>query len=132
MTMKSSSHRPGGGIASRVNKQVNQRLGSGSHSKNPGRVGQIGIKQGDHTTDDGAHGYRGEPWKIGPSFQPTQFGNANAAEMANGKGGVGKGRTIYGCGTQGMQGRPDPGNAPSKSHDILGDFGADYRGRGSR
>jgi hypothetical protein len=126
----------GGGYGSKQHREVGYKTGSGSHSKNPAKVAQLGQRIGDHVMgsvtggDGGSTGYRGEPRSLTPSFQPTQFGNELAVNTKCGPGGS---RTIYGkSGTQGMQGRPDPGNAPSKSTDILSQFGPDYRGRGSR
>jgi hypothetical protein len=126
---KTSGHRPGGGIASRVNKQVGNRLGQSARGKTPGHVASMGQMKGNHVMEDGRvkgdpliPRFTNAPWNAG-----QQLGNANAAELANGKAGPGKGRVVYACGTQGMTGRPDPGNAPAKNHDILRDYGPDFK-----
>ena len=124
MATHRSGHRPGGGIASRVNTQPSVRTGSGSKSARPAGVSQIGYAVGDHTTNrPGSSGYRGErlhnPER---NFQPVPFGNEVALNV--GKGGCGTGRTNYGqSGTQGQHGQAAAGNAPAKNKDILRDYG---------
>ena len=93
MATNRSGHRPGGGIASRVNVQPSVRTGTGSYGTNPGGVGQLGQKQGSHITRHSDSDYRGDPLHSGRSFQPVPFGNEVALNV--GKGGCGTGRTIY-------------------------------------
>jgi hypothetical protein len=84
--------------------------------------------QGTHTTNRRTESdYRGErlhnPAK---DFQPVPFGNEVALNVKGG--GPGAGRTLHGqSGTQGCHGKPASGNAPAKNHDILRDFGPDYK-----
>jgi hypothetical protein len=114
----------------KVYHKVPYNTGRGSKAVNPGAVGQLGSRQGNHVMEDGKTSYTGEKWAGGPSFQKTPFGNEVAVNTKCGPGGS---RTVYGkSGMQGTHGAVNPGNAPSKSHDILSDFGPDYRGRGSR
>jgi hypothetical protein len=88
-------------------------------------VGQLGNKQGSHITRHSDTNYRGEPLHNERSFQPVKFGNEVALNV--GKGGPGTGRQVMSCGSQGQHGQAAPGNAPSKSTDILRQFGPDYR-----
>src|SRR6516225_3076907 len=119
----------GGGYGSRQHVEKPVRTGSGSRSTNPGGVGQLGQKQGDHVTRGGSSGYRGDPLHSGRSFQPVKFGNEVALNV--GPGGCGTGRTIYKTGSQGVQGATNPGNAPAKNKDILSSYGPDYRRPGN-
>ena len=101
-------HRPGGGIASRVNVSPQVRVGSGSHSTRAGGVGQLGQKQGSHVTSHDESDYRGEPLHGGRSFQPVPFGNQLALNVKGG--GPGAGRTLHGqSGSQGCHGQPAQG-----------------------
>jgi hypothetical protein len=122
--------KPGGGINSRVNVQPRVRTGSGAKGVSPGWVGQQGQAQGDHITNRAAStNYRGEPRLSGQNFQPVKFGNEVALNV--GRGGPGSGRKLYGQGgTQGQHGTTSPGNPPSKSTDILRQFGPDYKAPG--
>src|SRR6516164_6853765 len=118
-----SGNQKGGGYGSRQHVETKVRTGSGSRSTNPGGVGQLGQKQGDHITRGGSSGYRGDPLHSGRSFQPVPFGNEVALNV--GKGGCGTGRTIYKTGSQGMQGTTNPGNPRPQGRDILSSFGPD-------
>ena len=106
MAKNRSGHRPGGGIASRVNVSPSVRTGSGSKSTRPAGVSQIGYMVGDHTTNrPGSSGYRGEKLHSPErNFQPVKFGNELATNV--GKGGPGAGRTLYG--QSGLQGQHGP------------------------
>jgi hypothetical protein len=109
MANRNSGHRPGGGIASRVNTQPSVRTGSGSKSTRPAGTAQIGTAVGDHITREGSTGYRGEKLH-NPSkdFQPVPFGNQVALNVKGG--GPGVGRTVYGqSGNQGTHGSTNPG-----------------------
>ena len=129
MAKNRSGHRPGGGIASRVNVQPKIRTGAGNRGVSVGATGQLGQKQGDHTTalGGGRTSYRGEgPIHQGAALRPAPLGNAKALDV--GKGGCGTGRTLYGqAGVQGQHGAAAPGNPPAKSTDILRQFGPDYK-----
>jgi hypothetical protein len=126
----------GGGYGSAPHVQVGQRLGNPARGKMPGHVAGYGQMHGDHVTD--GHGGGGKvkgdwqipKWGNAPHNAGQPLGNQIAEQTVCGPGGS---RTVYGkSGMQGTHGAVNPGNAPSKSHDILSDFGPDYRGRGSR
>ena len=121
MAMSKGGNQKGGGYGSRQHVEKPVRTGTGSRSTNPGGVGQLGIKQGDHVTRGGSSGYRGDPLHSGRSFQPVKFGNEVALNV--GKGGCGTGRTIYKTGSQGLQGNVAPGNPPPQGRDILSSYG---------
>jgi hypothetical protein len=119
MATHRSGHRPGGGIASRVNVQPSVRTGSGSKSTRPAGVSQIGYQVGDHTTNrPGSSGYRGEKLHSPErNFQPVPFGNEVALNVKGG--GPGTGRTLYGqSGLQGQHG-PVAGTRRPQGRDIL-------------
>jgi len=101
--------RSGGGITSKnlVHKPV--RTGAERRHIQKAGVAQLGQRQGDHVTERaGSTGYRGESL-VGPKHPiSTPLGNEVALNV--GKGGPGKGRTIYATGTQCMTGAPDRGN----------------------
>jgi len=59
--MARSGHRPGGGIASRVNVSPSVRTGTGSRGTRPAGVAMFGQMQGTHTTHNKESNYRGEP-----------------------------------------------------------------------
>jgi hypothetical protein len=118
MATNRSGHKPGGGIASRVNVQPRVRTGTGSHSTRPAGVSQIGYAVGDHSTHSAkSTGYRGErlhnPSK---NFQPVPFGNQVAATTVCGVGGS---RTTSHCGSQGVHGSTNPGMAGRNPRGIL-------------
>ena len=112
----SKGHKPGGGIRSRVNVSVGQRLGSGAKAINHAGVAQIGARQGNHFTQGGADGrmesrYGGvDVYSTGPGYNKVKYGNEVAKNV--GAGGPGTGRTIYASGSQCRTGAADPGNAP--------------------
>ena len=109
-------HRPGGGIKSRVNVSVGQRLGSGAKAITPAGASQIGARQGNHFTNGGADGrmnsrYGGvDLYSEGPGYNKAKYGNEIAKNV--GGGGPGTGRTVYARGTQCVQGNVAPGNPP--------------------
>jgi hypothetical protein len=97
--MAKGNHRPGGGIASRVNTERPVRTGSGSKSTRPAGVAMFGQMQGSHSTHFRTESsYRGErlhnPSK---NFQPTPFGNEIAAKTTCGPGGS---REVMSSGSQ--------------------------------
>jgi len=104
MATNRSGHRPGGGIASRVNVSQSVRTGTGSRGTHPGGVAQLGQRVGDKAThgDPKGDGYRGEPPHQNRSFQPVKFGNEVALNV--GGGGPGTGRDVHACGSQGTHG----------------------------
>jgi hypothetical protein len=124
--VSTSGNQKGGGYGSRQHVEKPIRTGSGSRSTNPGGVGQLGNKQGDHVTRGGSSGYRGDPLHSGRSFQPVPFGNEVALNV--GKGGCGTGRTLYGqSGSQGCHGQPASGNPrPVSSRHVIESYGPDY------
>ena len=90
MAKNRSGHRPGGGIASRVNVQPKIRTGAGNRGVSVGATGQLGQKQGDHTTalGGGRTSYRGE----GPIHQ----GHNRLADLLGSSRRTGEGnQTLY-------------------------------------
>jgi hypothetical protein len=122
MAMK--GHKPGGGIASKQHVQTRVRTGTPRKRVNVAGVNQQGAMVGDHTTHKGTStGYRGVQLFGGAGY-PSKLGNEVALNV--GKGGPGAGRKVYGCGTQGVQGSVNPGQASPK-RDILSEFGPDSK-----
>jgi hypothetical protein len=124
----------GGGINSRVNVAPRVRTGERGRAINPGGVGQIGQSQGDHVTNKNKT-LRGsvEPVRgdLRPAGSPGSVPLGNAVALNVGRGGPGAGRKLYGqSGMQGQHGTASPGNPPSKSTDILRQFGPDYKAPG--
>ena len=119
MATNRSGHRPGGGIASRVNVQPPVRTGSGSRGTRPSGAASLGQAYGSHITNKSDTGYRGPKFHDDRSFQPVKFGNEVALNV--GKGGCGTGRTLYGqAGSQGTHGSVNPGNPPpNRQRDAL-------------
>jgi hypothetical protein len=119
MANNRNGHRPGGGIASRVNVQASVRTGSGSYGTRPSGAAGIGQSYGSHITNKSDTGYRGPKFHDDKSFQPVKFGNEVALNV--GKGGCGTGRTLYGqAGSQGTHGATNPGNPrPNRQRDAL-------------
>jgi hypothetical protein len=110
----------GGGYHSRPHVEKPVKTGTGSRSTNPGGVGQLGNKQGNHLTHGrGATSYTGEPFHSGRSFNPVPFGNAVALNVKGG--GPGTGRTLYAqSGSQGCHGSVNPGQPrPNTQRDAL-------------
>jgi hypothetical protein len=124
--MRRSGVGSGGGHGSKnvVHKPV--KTGVGNRGVSVGAVGQLGHKQGSHTTDGRETSYRGEgPIHQGAALRPALMGNEKALDV--GKGGCGTGRTIYSTGSQDQHGAPAPGNPPAQGRDILSQFGPDTR-----
>jgi hypothetical protein len=124
----------GGGIQSRVNKEVPIRTGSAAKVVNPGGSDQLGqalgaMRDGNNHILNKAHTtplYGGN--LAGPGSTP--LGNSLVNNV--GSGGPGAGRTLYGqSGSQGMQGPPAPGNPPGR-RDILSEFGPEISGPGRK
>jgi len=94
---KLSKGRPGGGMGSRVVKNVGVRTGKPAMVKNPGHVAQYGSAQGNHITDRGSTGYRGDPPGMRPASPNVKLGNQTALEAGQGPG---AGRSVSRCGSQ--------------------------------
>jgi hypothetical protein len=121
--MRRSGHVPAGGLHSRVVKHTTApKTEPRARGQNPSAVAQLGAHVGDHVTNRGSTGYKGEQLVRGAGYNapvgPTSLSN---------NGPKGEGRQVHSCGSQGQWGNPAPGNAPAKNHDILRDFGPDYR-----
>jgi hypothetical protein len=120
-----NSHQPGGGYGSKQITRPPVRNGQRAQQYHQGGVSQFGESVGAHTTNKGETDYRGD--KVRGSFRPpgapgsVPLGNEIAGNV--GAGGPGKGRTVYGCGSQDMHGSANPGNAPATGRDILSGFG---------
>lgn len=79
---------------------------------NPGGVNMLGNMVGDHITEGRrASKYRGEPLYRGPGYN-APLGITDPVKAV----GVGGGRTIHSCGSQGQQGAPAPGNPPPNTY----------------
>ena len=116
--MASKGHKPGGGIASRQRKEVGYRQGAQRKAHLAGGVAQIGQRQGNHITEQGATSYGGLSINVGAGY-PSELGNAKALELAYGKGGPGKGRNLYATGSQGVQGSVNPGSSMTPNSSDL-------------
>jgi hypothetical protein len=118
-------HIPAGGPKSRNVVEPRIRTGSGAREARPAAAAQIGGNYGNHTTNKGETNWRPGPLYGGKGFNPVPYGNAKALDVE--PGGCGTGRTIYKTGVLGTHGQPASANQPAKNHDILRDFGPDYR-----
>jgi hypothetical protein len=109
------SHKPGGGLHSRVVRHTTApKVEPRPHARNPARVAQYGALVGDHITNRSSTGYRGDPdfTRSGytPPVGPTSLGH---------NGPHGEGRTIYASGSQCQTGT-NPGNPrPNPRRDAL-------------
>ena len=109
--MRRSGKGSGGGIG--MNKVVHRPHGKTEPFARTMRVegvGQLGQKQGSHITSEKGEsdtGYRGEKVRGGPGYNPP-LGITDPVKAV----GVGGGRTIHSCGSQGLQGSVNPGNPP--------------------
>lgn len=55
-------------------------------SINPGGVGQLGIVQGSHVTNQGGTGYRGDPFDLGRGFMaPRNKSQSNSNSGSQGR-----------------------------------------------
>jgi hypothetical protein len=92
---------PGGGMGSRVVKQVSPRPGHVAQRIHPGGVSQLGQAVGNHITDGrrSATNYRGDRMVVGELSRPGQprLGNEVAFTTQAGAGGS---RTVSRCGSQ--------------------------------
>jgi len=90
---KNVVHRPHGKTEPRANKY------------RPQGVSQYGQMQGSHITREKESDYRGEPKRGGRGYEPPGMISDPVKAV-----GVGGGRTIHSCGSQGLQGSTNPGN----------------------
>ena len=103
----SKGHKAAGGIASKNVTHKPVRTGTPKQRIVPSGVAQIGQRQGNHVTEQGATGYGGINPMSGKAGFPSELGNTVAASTQCGPGGS---RNIYARGTQGVQGAPAPGS----------------------
>jgi len=111
--MRRSGQGSGGGYGSRVvTHSKAPKVEPRPHARNPARVAQYGALVGDHVTNKGSTGYKGDPdfarKGYSPPVGPTSFNNI----------GPGGGRTIYEHGTQCQTGT-NPGNPRPRGRGIL-------------
>jgi hypothetical protein len=107
------SHKPGGGLHSRVVKHSTApKVEPRPHAKGPGGVSQYGQMQGTHITHGTESGYRGDPVNIGPGYR-NPVGPTNMALQ-----GPGAGCNIMPHGGQGRHG-PVAGTRPTAGRGIL-------------
>jgi hypothetical protein len=100
------SHKPAGGLHSK--NVVHHRAPKAEpkpYAKRPAGVAQIGNLVGDHVTNRDSTGYKGERMDRGRGYSPPVGPTDNVAAC-----GVGGGRTIHSCGSQGLQGSVNPGS----------------------
>ena len=116
----------GGGISSRVVKQVDIKSGSPNLTAySPRGVSQIGAAQGSRLDRAGSFTTRNSalPYSDGQRKDFVPLGNALTNNV--GRGGPGSGRTLYGQGgTQSVHGPVVQGQSPGQ-RDILSEFGRD-------
>jgi hypothetical protein len=108
---KTSGRKLGGGINSRVNREVGVRVGNRASVVNPRSVSQIGQQLSNHVTESaGKVGRAAETFYGGraPSGGPggIKLGNQTAAEAGSGPG---SGREVMRSGAQGVHGSVNPG-----------------------
>src|SRR5215469_5005275 len=109
MVQNRMGHKPGGGLHSRnVRHSSAPKVEPKPYAKNPGGVSQYGGAQGNHVTTSGGgkSDYKGDPVNLGRGYA-APYGITDPVKAV----GVGGGRTIYGCGTQGTQGSVNPGKS---------------------
>ena len=113
----------GGGIRSKnvVRKPV--RTGQQRERIRPSGVAQIGQRQGNHITEQGATSYGGIGLRAGQGF-PSELGNTIAARTVCCPGGS---RTIHRSGSQATQGAVNPGQPMQPKGEIFPGFGPNKR-----
>jgi hypothetical protein len=126
--MAKSRSGAGGGIKSKQHVSVGVRTGKAAQGRRHEAVSQIGQAMGNHSTDSGGKIHKGAIERVEGAPRPisVKMGNEVAKSTVCGPGGS---RTVMRAGSQGMQGAPNPGNAPAKNTDILRQFGPDVPGR---
>jgi hypothetical protein len=112
--MRRSGKGSGGGLGMNKNVRVGVRKGAGAKAINHAGAAQLGQRQGNHVTHQGATRYGGvDLYSDGPGYNKAQYGNEVAKNV--GDGGPGKGYVQYGqSGSQGCHGTPAQGNPPPK------------------
>ena len=113
----------GGGISSRVVKQVDIKSGSPNLTAySPRGVSQIGAAQGSRLDRAGSFTTRNSalPYSDGQRKDFVPLGNALTNNV--GRGGPGSGRTLYGQGGTQQQHGPATGPAPVQGRDIFREF----------
>jgi hypothetical protein len=123
-------NRPAGGSASRVVRQVGNRLGQPAQKINPSGVSQFGEAVGNKPMNRPRTDYRGDPVRMGAmdGMGSVPLGNAVATQTVAGPGGS---RTVNRTGGQGQHG-PVAGSPKPAGRDILSDFGPDYQNARTR
>jgi hypothetical protein len=103
-----TGHKPGGGAKGKnVVHRPHGKTEPRANAYRPQGVSQWGQMQGSHMTNRGESDYRGEPKRGGRGYEPPGMISDPVKAV-----GVGGGRTIHSCGSQGLQGAPNPGNPP--------------------
>jgi hypothetical protein len=100
-----------------MNKVVHRPHGKTEPTANkyrPQGVAQYGQMQGSHITHDKESDYRGEPKRGGRGYEPPGMISDPVKAV-----GVGGGRTVHSCGSQGAHGATNPGNPRPPGRDIL-------------
>ena len=103
--MRRSGTGSGGGIG--MNKVVHRPHGKTEPKANayrPQGVSQYGGMQGSHVTREGDSDYRGEPKRGGRGYEPPGMICDPVKAV-----GVGGGRDVHACGSQGVHGATNPG-----------------------
>jgi hypothetical protein len=126
------SSNAGGGINSNKLVRPGVRTGAPNRGVNPGYAGQLGSALGNHATEV-SHALKGAavPTETKALQTGVPYGNQLAPDS---KSAPGQGRTIHATGSQGVHGKPNPGeggHGPSRvtGKDILSGFGPE---RGKR
>jgi hypothetical protein len=117
----------GGGIHSNKVVAKPMRGGAPREGITAGYSGQIGTALGDHVTDRGAQtaNRAAEPMKAASPYK-SAMGNELATNV--GKGGPGKGRTVYASGSQGHHGQATPAaNKSTLPRDVHGFVGPERK-----
>ena len=95
----------GGGILGNKNVKVGVRTGSPRRGSSPAAADQLGQSTA----------FKKENVEARPAYNSgVPLGNAKALDV--GKGGVGTGRQVHHCGSQGQHGNPNPGIPERKSN----------------
>lgn len=116
---KSSGHRPGGGIKSRVNVEKSVRTGSGARAIVPAGASQLGARQGNHITQGGSTSYGGvDLYSNGHGYNKSKYGNEMALNCAGPKAGPGCDREVMPSGGQGTHGAVNKGNPMPKAKPL--------------
>jgi hypothetical protein len=112
-----SKAKSGGGLTSNKLVRPEVRTGSPYKGTSPAAASQLGQSTS----------FRKENVGVGPAYTGSKLGNEVALNV--GKGGVGTGRTVHHCGSQGTHGNVNPGQVRPKQGYDISDFGPDIPGR---